>query len=82
MSLMKNYLKIILTATLIIFSLNINASESVNASECNQKIKNIFKEINSDFDSKEQDAAIREDLTTKVFDKILGKDDVSLNQKK
>lgn len=78
---MKNYFKIIITTIFIFFSLNINASEGINASECNQKIKNIFQEIKLDFDEKEPDAAIRENLTEKVFDKILG-DAETLNEKR
>ena len=78
---MKNYLKIFITTILIIFSLNIQANEGINASECNQKIKTIFQQIESDFDEEEQDAALRENLTEKVFEKILGEGE-SLSEKR
>lgn len=74
-------LKGILITALLFFSFSLNA-ETVVANDCNDKIKNIFNQINSEFNETEIDAAERESLTDRVFDNILGENSTTLSEKK
>lgn len=74
-------LKGIFAILLVFFSFSLNA-ETVVSNDCNDKIKNIFTTINSEFNENEVDAAKRESLTNKVFDNILGEDSTTLTEKK
>ena len=77
---MKNF-KGIFAILLMFFSFSLNA-ETVNANDCNDKIKNIFIQINNEFNESEVDASERESLTNKVFDNILGEGNSTLVEKK
>lgn len=77
---MKNF-KGIFAILLMFFSFSLNA-ETVNANDCNDKIKNIFIQINNEFNESEVDASERESLTNKVFDNILGEGNSTLMEKK